>query len=492
MTSVFGIRKSTRVRGAALITASQAILIALGFVTHVIIGRIGGPSLYGVYGVVLSLMTIVNMILALGIPVATSKETAEDEENSGGVFVAALRLQIAFSLLLSVGTLFLADAAAAILRDPKLALPIRFSALIYPSTALYSLLSNYFNGLHAFGAQSRLTIIYAVTKLAGSVGLLAAFRSVPAALSGFITGGLTATAIGLRQALPTVRGRVRRPVPARRLFVFAGSFMGMSIALQLLMSLDLFLVKRLLSDDAVVGYYNAAATVSRMPYFILQGLGFVFLPSVARLFAEDAARARAFIREVFRYLFLILLPVTVFAATTSKALLRLVFFSTQYDPAAPPLTILSLALGLLSGFYLLSTIAAGASRPRIPLAIAWGLIPLAGGLGLFLIPRAHLVGAAAATTIAAAAGLLALGWYMYRRFHLTFPALTLGRGLAATTVATLPTYFVTPPTLALPLWYLLLFLAYGLTLVALGEIRREDWGHVRRLFRRTPATTGEL
>lgn len=479
--SFLKVQRTTRLSGAAHLAVSQTVLIALGYVTHVLVGKIGGPPLYGVYGVVLSLMTIVNMLLTLGIPTATSKETAEDEANSGGVFVSAVRLQLLFAFVLSFGTLLFADAIAELLKDQKLAPIIRFTAFIYPATALYSLLSNYFNGLHAFSAQARLTILYSLAKLTGSVGLLFLFRSVPGALSGFIAGGLTATAIGLPQALKTVRGRIRATVPARRLFVFAGTFVGMSIALQILMSLDLFLVKRLLADDTLVGYYNAATTIARIPYFILQGLGFVLLPSVAKLFKENPLAARSFIKAVFRYLYLALLPMTALAAGTSKALLTL-FFSAAYQPAARPLTILAIALGCLSAFYLLSTIAAGAGKPRVPLMISWLLVPVALVVGTILIPRYALTGAAATTLGVSVVGATILALYMYLRFRLTFPLATLARGALATMVAVLPTYFVSPPILVLPLWYILLFAAYGLSLVALGEIRQEDWKQVQRLI----------
>ncbi|MDP3685890.1 MAG: oligosaccharide flippase family protein [bacterium] len=481
MMALFALRRTTRLSGAAALAVSQAILIALGYVTHLIVGKIGGPPLYGIYGVVLSLMSIINMLLTLGIPVAASKEVAEDEANSGGVFVSALRLQLLFAAVLSMATIFLAQPLAAVLGDPRLAPLIRFTALIFPSTAVYALFSNYFNGLHAFAAQARLTVLYAIVKLAGSVGLLFFFRSVTAALSGFIFGGLAATAIGFLQSWTTIRSRIRARIPPQRLFVFAGSFVGTSIALQILMSLDLFLVKRFLLDDTLVGYYNAATTIARIPYFILQGLGFVFLPSVARLFKEDVARAREFIREVFRYLFLFLAPITALAATTSKALVRF-FFSADYIPAARSLTLLSIALGFLSAFYLLSTIAAGAGRPKVPLRIAWILIPLAGMLGALLIPRGGLEGAALATLAAAGAGTALLAIYMYRQFRLTFPVRTFIRGFVAVGVAVIPTYFVTPPTVLLPIWYALLFAAYALTLFALGEVRREDWAHVKSLL----------
>lgn len=486
MSTLLRIQRTARLTGAAYLAVSQAILVGLGYVTHVLIGKIGGPPLYGKYGIVLSIMSILNMFLTLGIPVAASKETAEDEENSGGVFLSALRLQLVFALALAALAVSAAPLVAHLLGDSGLVPLIRFTAVIYPLQAIYALLSNYFNGLHAFAAQARLTVLYATAKLAGSVGFLLVFRSVPAALSGFLVGALAACGIGLPRALPTLRGRIKRAIPPRRLFVFAGTFVGMTVALQLLMSVDLFLVKRILRDDTLVGYYNAAATVARIPYFILQGLGFVFLPSVARLLKEDPDRARTFMREVFRYLFLLLLPISALTATTSKALLSL-FFSAAYHPAARPLTFLAFALVFLSAFYLLSTIAAGAGRHKVPLVLSWSLVPLAIGLGFLLIPRYHLSGAALTTVSVAALGTFVLGAFMYRRFRLTFPLATLVRGAAGTAVAILPTYFASPPTFFLPVWYLLLFLVYGLVLFALGEIRTEDWQYLKRLL---PGTAG--
>lgn len=473
--------RTARLSGAAYLAVSQTIVVALGYVTHVLVGKIGGPPLYGVYGVVLSIMTIINLPLTFGIPIATSKEVAEDPENSGGVFRTAARLQLLFALALAGVTIAVAPLVAFLLGDATLVPLIRFAALIAPAQATYALLANYFNGLHAFATQARLVTLYAVFKLAGSIGFLVWFRSVIGALSGFIVGGILATAVGLPRALPTIRDRSVRPVPARRLFVFAGSFLGMSVALQLLMSIDLFLVKRLLASDTLAGYYTAATTIARIPYFILQGLGAVFLPSVAQLLTHNLQDAREFMRKVFRYVYLALLPIAVFSATTSKALLSL-FFTAAYHPAAPALTILSLGFGFLSAFYLLATIAAGAGRPRSALLVASGTIPLSVLLGTFLIPRQGITGAALTTLTSAIVAASVMALILGRSVELSFPLLTAVRGAFATAIAVIPTYVVTPPTSFLPLWYILLLAAYLAALIALGELGREDRRYARQLL----------
>lgn len=473
-------RRTSRVSGAVFLAFAQTILLGLGYVTHILIGKLGGPSLYGIYGVSISFLTIFNMLLTLGIPVAASKEIAENEENSGSILKSALRGQIGLSLAISVFTLSFAGPLSLLLGDPSLAPIIRFTALVYPFTAVYSVFSNFFNGLHAFAIQAGIIVLYALAKLAGSVGLLFPF-DVYGALSGFAVGGAVAGIVGFPYIIKSVRGHYKKNVPLKKLLTFAGAVVGTSFALQILMSMDLFLVKKILHDNTLAGYYNAASTLSKIPYFILQALGFVFLPSIARLMRENETEARVFIRQIFRYLFLLLLPVTALAATTSKSLVFL-FFSSDYAPAAQPLTLLMIALGLLSSFYLLSTIAAGANKAKVPLTISWLLIPLSVLLGFFFIPRFGLSGAAMSTIFSAGAGSIAMGSYMIYRFRLSFPIATLVRGLFATAIMVFPTYMFEIRPIFVPVWYVCLAILYLSVLIILKEVNKKDYAHLSSLL----------
>lgn len=474
------IHRTSRLSGALLLSSAQAVLLGLGYITHILVGKLGGPSLYGVFGVVLSFMTILNMLMTLGIPIAVSREVAQDEANSGAILKTALLGQFGLSLILSFCTIIFSKTIASVLGDASLSPFIAFTAVIYPLTAVYSVITNYFNGLHAFALQATIVLLYSFAKLAGSVGLLVPFR-VYGALSGFAVGGAIASIIGLPFVFKATKKHFQKPFPLGNLLTFAGAVVGTSIALQILMSTDLFLVKRFLHDDTLAGYYNAASTLSRIPYFILQALGFIFLPSIARLMKENETMARDFIREIFRYLYLLLLPITVLAAATSKSLVHL-FYSKVYEPASQPLTLLMIALGLLSAFYLLSTIAAGANKARVPLIIAWLMLPLDISLGSLLIPRFGLEGAALSTIITAGIGTTFMGGYMIKRFRLSFPLITLFKGIMATTLMVIPTYFISVRPLFMPLVYFALIILYVLILVALGEIKKDDLKHLTTLL----------
>ena len=484
------IHRTSKLSGALLLASAQAVLLGLGYVTHILIGKLGGPSLYGVYGVVLSFMTILNMLMTLGIPIAVSKEVAQDEANSGAILKTALFGQLGLSLILSIGTIIFSKPIATLLGDPTLAPIIAFTAIVYPLTAFYSVITNFFNGLHAFALQATIVLLYSFAKLAGSVGLLVPFR-VYGALSGFAVGGAIASIIGAPFVYRAIKKHFQQSFPLKKLLTFAGAVVGTSIALQILMSTDLFLVKKILHDNTLAGYYNAASTLSRIPYFILQALGFIFLPSIARLMKENENLARDFIREVFRYLYLLLLPVTVLASATSKSLVHL-FYSNVYEPATQPLTLLMIALGLLSAFYLLSTIAAGANKARIPLIISWSMLPFDILLGSILIPRFGLEGAALATIVTAVTGTTIMGGYMIKRFRLSFPFSTLLRGAVGTVIMVVPTYFINVGAIFMPLIYVALIALYLLALIALGEFKKDDLKHLKSLMPKNKAENDEF
>src|SRR5581483_7784792 len=468
------VARTSRLSGALFLSIAQAILLALGYVTHILVGKIGGPSLYGVYGVVLSFLTILNLLLTLGIPVAVSKHVAEDEENSGGILAAGIRGQLLLAALLSAGTLLLARLIALLLGDPSLAPIIAFTAVIYPLTALYALFANYFNGLHAFGIQAAIIAFYAILKLTGSVGLLFYFR-VYGAMAGFGVGAAAAAVAGFFLAWPSLRDHSIRPVRALSLLSFAGAFVGTPFALQILMSLDLFMVKGILHNNFQAGLYNAASTLSNIPYFILQALGFIFLPSVARLMKHEPARVPAFLRDIFRYLYLLILPGTVLLSMSSQQLLHL-FFSRQFEPGAVPLMLLMVAMRLLAVFYLLTTIVAGTGHTRVPLVASWLLLPVSLLVGFTLIPHFGLIGAALATTTASTVGAVVIIAYAYYQLRITLPLATFIKGLIATVLTAIPAYFILPigRPFTISVKYIFLAAFYVGCLYVLKELRSSD------------------
>lgn len=470
----------SRLTGAISLVAAQAVVLGLGYVTHLWIGRALGPAPYGVFGVVLSIQTIAGMVLTFGVPMGVSRFVAQDETHANSILHAALRLQATVALAVSLITALTAPVLARVLGDVALTNFIRFVALIILLQAFYQVYIQFLSGMHRFNKQATLTSLYAVTKLIGAISLIYII-GVYGAFAGFAVGGVIAAIIGWYWT-KDMGGKAKLRLPLKAFLSFTGTYVFILIGLQILISLDLFMVKALLGDDTLAGYYNASVTLARIPYLLLHGLAFILLPSVSALTKPGAShdRAATFIRDTLRYLIALIVPAVTLAAATSKNLVIL-FYSSQYLPAAAPLTVLMIGLGSLAFFLLLSNIVAGTGRANVGLFLTIIILGISGILGWLLIPRFGLIGAAWQTTIAGVVGLFLISVYTFRKFHIPIPLRSTTNILIATAVAVSPTYVWQTSAATLIPQYIFVLALYILTLYVLGEVTPADRERISRL-----------
>jgi O-antigen/teichoic acid export membrane protein len=95
--------KQSVMRGTIYLMAAQAAFVASGYAIHISLGRLLGHAEYGIYAVVISLMTMVNLILTTGIPQAVAKYVAHDGGGAEGVRKTALKRCGYDSIFLSYG-----------------------------------------------------------------------------------------------------------------------------------------------------------------------------------------------------------------------------------------------------------------------------------------------------------------------------------------------------------------------------------------------------
>lgn len=469
--------KQSRLSGALALLVAQGVVLVLGYLTHPLIGRLLGRDAYGVYGVVLAVQSIVGLILTLGVPVAVSRFVAQDEQHAHSTLKQALRIQTIVALFVALVTFLASNTIARLLGDAGLTPYIRLTAGIVFLQAYYPVFLQFLSGLHRFNRQALLMSLYAVAKLVGAVTLIFVWH-VYGAFAGFAVGGVLAGMLGWWWTW-SVGGRAHKALPLRSFLQFSGTYVLTLVGLQVLISLDLFMVKALLHEDALAGYYNAAVTLSRISYMLLQALAFILLPSVSALTrpGESHDVAARFIADAIRYLIMLIVPSVAIAAATTKPLIIL-FFSSEYLPAAPVLTVLMVGTGSLGFYLLLTNIVAGAGRPATGLVITMTMVFASGGLGYLLIPALGLLGAAWQTTITAGIGLVILSLYTFKTFGITVPVRSTVNILIAAAAAVAPTYFWLATPLTLPLLYLCSAALYFAVLLILGEITRHDRGRL--------------
>jgi len=471
--------KSSPAKGFIHLTIANLIFMVTGYGAHVFIARYLGPEEYGIYGIIIGILSILILFLTSGLPRSVSKYVAADPESSHVIIKQGRSLQLLFSFVIWIAYFSSAGLISRALGDPKLVPYLRISSLIIPSYALYSLYIGYFNGLHFFKIQAVLTVIYSFAKLTLVVSLAALFKVFGAVLGFAVSSAVPLLFIPKKSHKSEVNSS---PFSYKKLLRFASLIVVFKVTSTLLINLDLLMVKSLLRDNLVTGYYNAAIVVGRLPYYLLVPLGSVLFPSISRSSGmKDMARTRMLIGQSLRFTLMVAAPGVLLIAATSRNLLSLLY-SSRYIPAAEPMSILAFGAGFMLLFLMLSSILNGGGREKIPMTLSLIGIPIAFSLNLLLIPRYGLKGAAASATVVSFFLMVSAAFWVYEGFRKLVPPISVLRICAASLIISLPALIIDLKPVFLPVEYALLFTIYFGLLWIFREIRKEDLNIVRGLI----------
>ncbi|MDP2730993.1 MAG: oligosaccharide flippase family protein [Dehalococcoidales bacterium] len=467
-------------KGTIYLIVASVVFSLTGYAIHFWLGREMGPAEYGAFGVVLYLMTTINLFITSGIPRSVSKYVAEGNYSTKDIVKYGNRLQLIFCAIVFVLYLGFSGVIANFLKDPSLTPYIRISALAVPTYALYSIYNTgYLNGLRKFGLQALTSMGDSVIKLAAVFGLVLLGFGVGGALAGYVLATLVAFLLAWRFVGPL--GKSQALFDWKKLLSFSAPATGFAVAFFLLVSLDLFAVKAMGIGEIEVGYYTSATTVSRAPYYLFSGLAMSLFPSISRSTSTNNADLTAsYIRQSMRYMLMLLVPSVLLISVTSKDLLSLVY-SSRYIDAAVPLSVLSFGLGFLTIFFVLSHMIMGRGKPGVVLFMALILVAMDIGLNILLIPTYGLTGAAWATTITGLAGMCAAAVYVLREFKTLLGISSLIKISVAATVIYAIAAQVSFPPLWLPAVYTGLFALYAGILWLLKELNKDDLRTVRKV-----------
>lgn len=472
-------------RGTLYLMIANTVFLVSGYAIHFGLGRYLGPEAYGIYGIVLSLMTTINLLLTTGFPQGASKYIAEDNIKLSSIVRHSTRIQVLFSLLIFAIYFGLAGVIANLFNDPNLTLYIRISALVIPFYALYAIYSDgYLNGLREFGKQAKTLTVASVAK----VGIVFILVLLGLSIKGAILGYLLAAVVGWLLAwryLGAV-GKSSANFEWSKLVKFGIPATLFAAMLYLIMSIDLFAVKAIGGEDVDTGFYTSATTIAKIPYFIFGGLALALLPSISRSTSvNDPQLTASYINQSMRYMLMLLIPGVLLISATSSDLIALAY-SSRYAEAADPLSILIFGLAFLAVFLVLAHIIMGGGKPNVVFGITLLLVAMDVALNITLIPRYELMGAAWATTLTALVGMIVAAIYVFRRFK----ALVSARSFIKICLASLAIYFIayfltrhaSPSPFFLPLIYGGLFAVYFGLLLLMKEFSKEDVETIKRII----------
>ena len=482
--------------------ASEIIFNLSGYVIHSFVGRILGPADYGRYGLVVTMTTMIIILIGNGIPTAMAKYISEIFETNPRLVLVikrkALILQTILIGSITVVFFFCAPLIAWALGDPTLTPLFRISTLIIPAFAAASFYFSFYTALHKFNVQSILKTLRSILKVVAIVGLAYAF-GVPGSIVGYALAALSVFIIAfsldqlkytkeIKKAAKMQNLSLQTEFETKKLLNYAWQVILFFLAYELLISIDLYLVKGILHNDHLTGIYNAALTVGRIPYYIFYALTIMLLPVVSKSTSEnDSAKTNQIIQHSLRLMLIFLIPTVILMAQFSAPIIKL-FYSAKYLDAAYPMSILAYGVGFLTIFYVMSFVANGAGKTKIPMWISIFGVILNTILNVILIKKYALAGSAIATSITSFVVMLAILYYIQKDFGTLIKIKSLLKMIFAGIIMYLASLFFSQGTFIFLLWSVALLSLYLFILILLKEITLTDFEYLKSIISKKKKT----
>lgn len=424
-------------RGVLALVAGNIYFIFAGIAIQFGLPAVMSRALFGAYSLVNQIASLFNNVVVTGTMQTVSKFAAQEPDRARAVQHAGLRMQVRLGLGIAVAFIAAAPLVAWGMHDPSKTAPLMLAGLIIAGYAFYAVFVGAANGMHQFGKQAGLSVVFATIRAIALIGMAV----LGAGVIGVIAGWVAAVAFILVLAILWVGtpGRIaagdRLPVaPMIKFFVAVAIYL---VLFNALMSVDSFLLKRLMSEhyaahltdltssvarvlpwlprvsgyhpdvsalaDIQVGYYAAVQNLARLSYQIVLAATFVAFPLVSRsTFTNDRETTRRYVEVTARYTLMAGAAIAVVMAANPGDVLGLMYapdFVALGGAALPALALGNVAFSLIA---IAGTILNGAGRSRIAQYLAGGTLAIAIVGNYIAIPLAadsgHVLAVAGAVT----------------------------------------------------------------------------------------------
>ncbi len=494
--------KNFLIKSVFWLTISEIIFNLSGYIIHSGVGRILGPAGYGQYGLVITLTTMIIILIGNGIPTAMSKYLSEffekEPEKIFQIKKETAYLQFIIIGLVTIVFYFSIPFIANILNDSQLVPLFKISVLIIPAFASASFYFYYFTGLHKFNLQAILKTIRSLFKII-FILWLAWIWKVKGAIIGYVFAPLSVFLIALIIDYFWLSPKILKNIKKdkldknlsqkkvknfyKQLFNYAWPFVLFTLFYEIMISIDLYMVKGLLHSNSLTGIYNGAITVGRIPYYLFYALTIVLLPTISRSTSLNLNKeTKRTIYTTLRLLIIFLLPSIILMRSFASPIIQ-IFYGNKFNASAPIMSILVWGVGFLTFFYVISAIFNGAGKVKVPMYLALGGAILNASLSYYLIPFWKLKGAAWATNFSSLISAILILFLLYYHFKINFPWLTLIRSFLGGLGIFLLVHFFPQQNLIFIFSSLILIFIYFMLLYILGEIQQKDFFFWKNLFK---------
>jgi len=462
-------------KGTFILTGAKIYFVIAAYCIYIGLARIIGPQQFGIYGVVVGLISIFNMALITGTLQAVSRfVSGAPEEEQRAVKREALKIQLVFASSLFIIFNIFASQIASLLNDSALTGYLRVASIIFLCYAFYAVFIGYLNGTKRFRAQALFDISYSTIKLVLILGLAVLGFQALGALSGF---ALASFIIVVASFFIVGMQKSESAFSWKKILNFELTIIGLAFLINLMMNLDLLMLKALspqAEGNTLAGLYTAALTISRVPYQLLMGINLAIFPLIASLAREGKREdVQSHINQGLRLYLGFLLLAAVGISSSADATMGLIY-PASYREGSAALFITSYGYLFFSLWVFIATIFSAIGKPKRALLFGVGTVLVQAGLLAWLIPTYGLVGASLGSAIAWGCGALVGAAMLSRDFGGVLSFTSLFKLVAAAAICFTISFNWHVEKINLLGKDVIIALVYGIILILLREIQIKD------------------
>jgi O-antigen/teichoic acid export membrane protein len=395
-------------RSSAILFFGGSLARAFGFLFSVAAARLLAPAQFGLLAYGLAIVGFASILITsaptgLASFLARHRGDTQTQELHFSNWLAVISLLVAISALLMIPI-----AAAAHLSPPML------GGIIANLLGL-AVLQTYREAQRGLERFAAMTVFYLLANVAQLIAVLVlaalGFRSAAVFLTVYGLSSLAALAV-VQPIAPLALRFVRNAVEFERMIAVARFIQPLvlqTVFFAVWFGADLILVQRMLPADDT-GNYAAAKALANAVYLAPSAIAGVVISRVARL---PELSLRGFIVRVMGLGTLVTAPLLIIFVVFGKPITSAIY-GARYPNVSAPLAILSVGMAIYGLYLLLSGSWRGMGRPAVDAWATGAGTLVTAALGLLLVPRIGLVGAATAFTMGSVTQLLVISAYTVR------------------------------------------------------------------------------
>lgn len=310
----------------------------INFIYHVIIGRLLGPSEYGVLASVLSLLFIAGAVAGTiettSAKYASTYLAGDDTVRIKSFFYSITKRVLLFTVVIFMVILLFLNRFMDFLKIDS-AFPLIFLGIMIIENSLIAIGRGTIQGMKKFKSLGINLLLESVIKLGLGVILIYAGLRASGAILGFVLATLFAYFLIFFPMQSVLRlkenGDIKNRIDIKKFYKDIFFILISTVLISLFSYTDIILVKHFFSSQET-GYYSAAAQIGRIILFFPGAVNLVIFPRFSEKFAKKEKNQGTLIKSL-AIVFVISAFLLIFYFLWPELIVRIIYGSVYSDAA---------------------------------------------------------------------------------------------------------------------------------------------------------------